>query len=202
MENSHTCVTIGPLDTGWRLYRNNEASNSLLPEGLAMWLWLIFALIAAVVELVGSGLVFVGIAGAAILSAVVAVFVPLFHLGATTDILLEAAVFALATLGYVVALRPPVLRLVSGQSPAPPSHHALGGGLMGKHAIVTEPVNEDGGQIRLGQGEFWSARLYQGTEALARNTRVEIVYVEGLTALVAPLESVPSPPIGHSSSKC
>lgn len=142
------------------------------------WLWLIVALIAAVVEVVGSGLVFIGVAGAALVAAIIAVFVP--------AILVQAIVFAAASAGYVILLRPTVLRLISGQHLTLPGPQSTTQHVVGRRGIVTHEVNEDGGQIRIGHGEFWSARSYNADETLPEGSRVEVVLVDGLTALVAP----------------
>lgn len=145
------------------------------------WLWLIVALIAVVVEIVGSGLVFVGIAGAALITAIIAVFIP--------SILVQAIVFAVASTAYLIGLRPPVLRLVSGQHPSLFTTHPVAHDLIGRRAIVTQEVTQDGGQIRIGHGEFWSARAYDQNRTMTPGSRVEIMMVEGLTALVAPVET-------------
>ena len=139
------------------------------------WLWLVVALAAAIAEIAASGLVFGGVAGAALAAAIVAVFVP--------AILPEAIVFAAVSVIYLIALRPTALRFLTEHS-----RPLLGSGgtstLVGRHAVVTEEVTAHGGQVRLGKGEFWSARSYDGKDVIAVGTTIEIAYVEGLTALV------------------
>jgi membrane protein implicated in regulation of membrane protease activity len=55
--------------------------------------------------------------------------------------------------------------------------------LAGARAIVLERVDENGGRIRLG-GEEWSARAYVPDEVFEPGTQVEVVKIEGATALV------------------
>ena len=158
---------------------------------MSWWVWLVVVLIAAVIEVAGSGLVFIGIAAAALVTALVALFIPSFPF--------QAVVFVAATALYLFLLRPTVIALVSGRRSTGGSI-SPGVALAGKRAIVSQVVTEDGGQIRVGQGEFWSARLYSAGESIPIGTRVDIVLVDGLVALVAPME-LPSP-VGtsHSSS--
>lgn len=144
------------------------------------WIWLVIALIAAVVELTASGLVFAGVGVAALLTAAVAA------LGG--PLLLDAVVFLAASGSYVLLLRPTMLRLISGQRSGTGSPK-LGSQLQGKRAIVTQAVSRDSGQIRLGQGEFWSARSYELDDVLPVGSQAEIVMVEGLTALVEPVNA-------------
>jgi len=156
------------------------------------WIWLVVGLAAAIAEIVGSGMLFAGVALAALVALAFAVF------GASLWV--DAVVFAVLSAGYVIGLRPIVLRLVSGQRPV---HGSLAAhaSLMGRRALVTQPVSADGGQILVGQGEFWTAKLYQGTDEIPIGAKVEIVFVEGLTALVIPAETAPPLVTDQSSSE-
>ena len=55
--------------------------------------------------------------------------------------------------------------------------------LVGRKAVVLRPVDAMGGRIRIG-GEEWSARAYLDGESFAEGARVEVVKIEGATALV------------------
>lgn len=145
-------------------------------------LWVVIALLAAIAEVVGSGLVFIGVSAAAAVVAVVA---------AATGIPLvaEAVVFVGMSVAYLIGLRPTVLRLMSGQHHGLLSSRAGSSNIVGKRAVVTQTVSADGGQIRIGQGEFWSARPFEENQVLPEGTRVQVLLLEGLTALV---EAVPA----------
>lgn len=56
--------------------------------------------------------------------------------------------------------------------------------LVGTRAVVLEQVDGHGGQIKLG-GEVWSARSFDEDEVIAPGTRVEVMEIEGATALVS-----------------
>jgi membrane protein implicated in regulation of membrane protease activity len=49
--------------------------------------------------------------------------------------------------------------------------------------VVTR-VDGDGGQVKLA-GEVWSARAFDEDEVLEPGTRVQVMQIEGATALVA-----------------
>ena len=53
----------------------------------------------------------------------------------------------------------------------------------GAHAIVLQRVDRDGGRIRIG-GEEWSARAFMDDQVFEPGARVEVMKIEGATALV------------------
>ena len=55
--------------------------------------------------------------------------------------------------------------------------------LVGAKAVVLQRVDTNGGRVRIG-GEEWSARAYLDDQVLEPGTRVEVVKIEGATALV------------------
>jgi membrane protein implicated in regulation of membrane protease activity len=56
--------------------------------------------------------------------------------------------------------------------------------LVGGQAVVLERVDRDGGQVKLA-GEVWSARSYDDDESFEPGARVEVMKIDGATALVA-----------------
>jgi membrane protein implicated in regulation of membrane protease activity len=56
--------------------------------------------------------------------------------------------------------------------------------LVGRQAVVLERVDRDGGQVKLA-GEVWSARSYDDDDEFEAGTRVEVMQIDGATALVA-----------------
>lgn len=147
-----------------------------------MYLWLLLAVLAAIGEVLTLGLYFASIAGAAAVTAVAAPFTPLA---------LQVVLFLVLSLVGIAVLRPLVidaLGLGPRSDAALPATHSH---LAGRRAVVTRTVDGFGGQIRLGDGEFWSARAYDPDDILAPGRPVEIQVVDGLTALVTPA-TVPS----------
>ena len=150
-----------------------------------MLIWLIVATLAAIGEVLTTGLFLASVAVAAVITALVALIVPIAAV--------QVGLFAVLSLLGVLVIRPLVINAIGLDSLV---HH---GGeisqprLAGKRAIVTHQVDHYGGQIRIGQGEFWSARLYDGTTPIPVGAPVQIVLVDGITALVEPDAPTPEP---------
>jgi membrane protein implicated in regulation of membrane protease activity len=89
-------------------------------------------------------------------------------------------VFIAASLGTVVVLRPIARRHLRTPARLRTGTAALVGG----RAIVLERVDANGGQVRIG-GEVWTARAYDEDDAFEPGTRVEVMKIDGATALVA-----------------
>lgn len=140
------------------------------------WIWLLVALSAAVAEVAVSGLVFGGLAGAALAATVFALFIP--------GIVPGAIVFAAVSVVYLIVIRPTVFHRLTGLSQPRLTSHGVPASLIGRRALVTEAVTSSDGQIRIGDSEFWSARAYDEKDVFPEGEEVEIVLVEGLTALV------------------
>ncbi len=142
---------------------------------MAALIWLIAgaAAIAAELATLTFVLLYVG-AGAFAASAAAA-------LGA--DLVLQFVVFTAVTMVLLVATRGPVVRLVMGNREPEPSNVQA---IVGRTGVVTIPIVDDGssGQVRLGS-EYWTARSVDDAP-LAEGSRVEVVFVEGVTAHVRP----------------
>jgi membrane protein implicated in regulation of membrane protease activity len=137
------------------------------------WLiWALAAVLLAIGELVTPGLFFLGPVA---LAAVVAGVAAAVGLGVVVQLLL----FVAGSVASVWFLRPVARRHL--QMPA-----ALRTGtaaLEGTKAVVLQRVDANGGRVRIG-GEEWSARAYMDDQVLEPGTRVEVVKIEGATALV------------------
>lgn len=143
--------------------------------------WIVIALLALVGEVMTTGLFLASLAVAAVIAAVSAIFLP---------VILQAAIFGAVGLATIAVLRPFVLHALGMES-----HDLLAGQvthshLLGRRAVVTNTVEPGSGLIRIGEGEFWTARPYNQTDIIPVGTPVEILLVDGLTALVAPLEPI------------
>lgn len=143
-----------------------------------LWLWLLLVLLAILAELLTTGLVLAGVAAAALVAAGVAILVP--------SVVVQALAFAVGLAVYLLALRPVLTRMVGKSTRALPAS-ADQSRLAGRRAVVLQKVDRDGGQIRVGHSEFWSARTYNDDEVISPGATVEIILLDGLTALVAPI---------------
>jgi membrane protein implicated in regulation of membrane protease activity len=138
------------------------------------WLvWVVVAVALAVGEVLTPGLFFLGpvalAAGAAAVASVA---------GAGT--IVSMLVFIAGSLLSVAFLRPIAKRHVHMPAISRTGTDAL----VGRRAVVTRQVDAAGGRVRIG-GEEWSARAYLDDEVYAEGATVDVVRIEGATALVA-----------------
>jgi membrane protein implicated in regulation of membrane protease activity len=112
------------------------------------------------------------------LGAVVGLVAAMLGLGITV----QAVVFVAASLLSMAVLRPALLnRLALGSGEGYRRHR----GIMGESAVVTEEIEAGGkGMVRVGSGEFWTARSLHPDEKILPGTRVRVLDTDGLTALV------------------
>ena len=134
--------------------------------------WMIAAGVLAVGEIATLGFFLGPIAVAATLAAVVAL--------AGAGLAVQWVVFIAASLGSVLVLRPIARRHLR----TPASLRTGTAALVGGRAVVLERVDANGGQVRIG-GEVWTARAYDEDDAFEPGARVEVMKIDGATALVA-----------------
>jgi membrane protein implicated in regulation of membrane protease activity len=144
------------------------------------WTWLVVAVLAAIGEIVTFDLFLASVAAAAVITAVIAIVLQV--------VILQVAVFAGLSLVGIGFVRPAIKHALGIESAShltgavPQSH------LAGRRGVVTRAIDAAGGQIRIGVGEFWSARAYDPSDTIPVGTPVEVVLVDGLTALVERVE--------------
>jgi membrane protein implicated in regulation of membrane protease activity len=140
---------------------------------MADWIiWAIVAVLLAVGEIFTPGLFFLGpIALAALAATVVAA------LGA--GIWIQIVVFGAGSFAAVGLLRPIARKHVT----MPRALRTGAAALEGAKAVVLQRVDSRGGRVKIG-GEEWSARSYMPDEAFDVGTEVEVVQIQGATALV------------------
>jgi membrane protein implicated in regulation of membrane protease activity len=135
-------------------------------------LWAIVAVLLAVGEIFTPGLFFLGpIALAALAVTVVA--------AVGGAVWLQVVVFGVGSFAAVGLLRPIARRHLT----MPRALRTGAAALEGAKAIVLQPVNSRGGRVKIG-GEEWSARSYMPDEEFDVGTEVEVVQIQGATALV------------------
>ena len=137
------------------------------------WLiWAIAAVLLSVGEIFTPGMFFLGPVA---LAAVAAALVALIGLGVAAQLL----VFIGGSIATVAFLRPIARRHLR----MPAALRTGTAALEGTKAVVLQRVDVHGGRVRIG-GEEWSARAYMEDQVLEPGTRVEVVKIEGATALV------------------
>jgi membrane protein implicated in regulation of membrane protease activity len=134
--------------------------------------WVIGAAILVVGEVFTLGFILGPIALAALLAAGVA--------GLGGGLGVQLAVFivgSVASLAYVRPLATRHLRM--------PAHTRTGtAALVGSRAVVLERVDAEHGTVKIG-GEVWTARPYDEDHVIEPGTRVDVLKIEGATALVS-----------------
>jgi membrane protein implicated in regulation of membrane protease activity len=135
-------------------------------------IWAVVAVALAVGELLTPGLFFLGpVAVAALASAVVAA------VGAGAAI--QLIVFIAGALASLAVLRP----IARAHLQMPALVRTGAAALEGGRGVVLQRVDANGGRVRI-RGEEWSARSYLDDQVIEPGVRVEVIKIEGATALV------------------
>jgi membrane protein implicated in regulation of membrane protease activity len=137
--------------------------------------WLVWAIVAAALaigEIFTPGLFFLGPVALAALAAAVAA-----ALGAGAAVAL--IVFIAGAVASLALLRP----IARHHIRVPALSRTGTDALIGRKAVVVRRVDAVGGRVRIG-GEEWTARAYLDDQAIAEGTQVDVVKIEGATALV------------------
>lgn len=135
-------------------------------------LWTIAAAALAAGEIFTLGFFLGPIAIAAAIAAIVAA------IGLPVEV--QVAVFAVASAASLAFLRPIARRHMR----TPASLKSGTAALVGSRATVIERVDSDRGQVKIG-GEIWTARSYDEDDVFEPGARVDVMKIDGATALVA-----------------
>ena len=125
----------------------------------------------------------------------VSFFLLFFALGALVSLVMalaglsltaQAAGFIAASVLSMIVLRPALLNRLALAGSEP---YKGPGSIEGRKAVVTEPIEPgETGMVKIGNGEFWTARaLYTGGR-IEPGARVRVLGKEKLTALVEPVD--------------
>jgi membrane protein implicated in regulation of membrane protease activity len=140
--------------------------------------WLIVAVALGVAESVTLTLAFGLLAAAALVAAIVA--------GLGGPLLAQVLAFAIAGGVGLLIVRPIAKRQMTHPSLVREGSYAL----IGKKAVVIEEVSGTQGLIKLA-GEVWSARALDEDHVIPAGTLVDVMEIEGATAIVYPRELLP-----------
>jgi membrane protein implicated in regulation of membrane protease activity len=145
---------------------------------MAWVVWLIAAVVLGVAEGLTLTLAFGLLAAAALVAAIVA------GMGGT----LLAQVLAFAITGGVglLIVRPIARRQMTHPQLVREGRYAL----VGKKAVVIEEVTGTRGLVKL-SGEVWSARALDEDHVIPVGALVDVMEIEGATAIVYPRELLP-----------
>ena len=144
-----------------------------------LWIaWLIAAVALGVAEAFTLTLAFGLLAAAALIAAIVA--------GVGGSFLLQVLAFAITAGVGLVIVRPIARRQMTHPSLVREGSYAL----VGKKAVVIEEVTGTQGLIKL-SGEVWSARALDEDQVIPVGTAVDVMEIDGATAIVYPRELLP-----------
>ncbi|WP_409470778.1 NfeD family protein [Streptomyces sp. HC307] len=142
------------------------------------FVWLLAAAALGVAEFFTLTLVFGLLAGAALVAAVVA--------GVGIGLLGQLVALGAAAAVGLVIVRPVALRHMTEQ----PLIREGSDALIGKRAEVMQEVTATRGLIKL-SGEEWSARALDESLVIPVGALVDVMEIEGATAIVYPRELLP-----------
>jgi membrane protein implicated in regulation of membrane protease activity len=137
--------------------------------------WLVWVLVAVgltVGEILTPGLFFLGPIALAAVGAAVVAAIGLGWLG-------QLIVFVAGAAASLALLRP----IARAHLRMPRAIRTGTAALEGSRALVLERVDASGGRVRIG-GEVWSARAFDDAQVLEPGAWVEVMRIEGATALV------------------
>ncbi len=140
--------------------------------------WLIAATALAVAEYFTLTLAFGLLAAAALVAAVVA--------GVGGPLLVQVLAFAITAGVGLLIVRPIARRQMTNTPLVREGSYAL----IGKRAVVLEEVTGSQGLIKL-SGEVWSARAFDEDQVIPAGTPVDVMEIDGATAIVYPRELLP-----------
>jgi len=140
---------------------------------MASWvIWAIVAVGLAIGEILTPGLFFLGpVALAAVLAAAVA--------AAGAGVGIALIVFIAAAIASLAFLRPIARRHLH----MPQRLRTGTAALLGAKGVAIDRIDAHGGRVKIG-GETWTARTFDESQVIEPGARVDIVKIEGATALV------------------
>jgi membrane protein implicated in regulation of membrane protease activity len=157
-----------------------------------LWaVWVGLAALLGLAELASLDFTLLMLAAGALVAAGVAVVAPgLFWLQLVVGLIAAAAM--------LVAIRPLLVRKLHhnhGELKTGTAH------VVGRSGVVVREVGPDGGgSIRL-SGELWTALPFDGHSTIAPGIRVEVMEIDGATAVVYPVADPLDPPaLGEAGS--
>jgi membrane protein implicated in regulation of membrane protease activity len=136
------------------------------------WVWWLVGAAALGIPLVVTAMPEFGMLGVGAVAAAVSA-------GLGGDIVVQVLVFVVVSVALIAVVRPIAARHLAHRPQLATGVDAL----KGKQAVVLERVDGSGGRIKL-SGEVWSARSLDTDRAYEVGQEVDVVDIEGATAIV------------------
>jgi membrane protein implicated in regulation of membrane protease activity len=143
-------------------------------ENLDIVFWAVLAALAFAGELLSVSFFLLFFS----LGALVALVMAFVGLG----LVAQAIGFVAASVLSMVVLRPALVHRISFRGS---EQYESRNSITGKSGVVTTSIEPGGsGTVRIGSGEFWSARAVYPEQRIESGTRVRVLDTDGITALV------------------
>jgi membrane protein implicated in regulation of membrane protease activity len=136
------------------------------------WVWWLVAAAALGIPLVVTAMPEFGMLAVGAVAAAVAS-------GIGADVVVQVLVFVIVSVALIAVVRPIAARHRSQRPQLATGVDAL----KGRQAVVLERVDGNGGRIKLA-GEVWSARALDTGRAYEAGQEVDVVDIEGATAII------------------
>ena len=133
--------------------------------------WLGLAVVLGLVEVTTLDLTFLMLSAGAVAAAGAA--------GIGLPFALQVVVAIVVSIGMLGVVRPIAIRHLR----TPAAIRTGTDALVGSAAVALERVDANGGQVKL-KGEVWSARTYDPHVVIEAGRNVEVVQIDGATAIV------------------
>jgi len=148
--------------------------------------WVVIAVVLLIAEATTSAFVAVYFGLAAVATAAIA--------AAGLGVPVQLAAFAILSVGSLLLTRPALQRAAGKATAIRTGVDAM----QGRIGVVTRPIAElEPGQVKVG-GETWTARSFYDGESISEGAWIEVVRVEGVTALVI---AAPSPHLNDETKE-
>ncbi len=146
-------------------------------EGLDIVVWVVVAALAFVGEILTVSFFLLFLSA----GALVALLMALLGFG----VALQVGGFVAVSVLSMAVLRPALVHRISFRES---EKYESRGSIVGKSGVVTSAIESEGsGTVRIGSGEFWTARSLPG-QRIEPGVRVRVLDTDGLTALVEAVE--------------
>ena len=142
-----------------------------------MWyIWLILAGVFLIIEIMTVGFLIFWLSIGALFAMITSLF--------TDNIVIQTTVFVISSTILIFVTKPFVKKFGQVQNPISTNFYSI----IGKIGIVTTEINSVG-QIKI-DGEIWSATCEDSSSVIPMGTKVKVLEIKGVKAIVAPIQIV------------
>jgi len=154
------------------------------------WLWVLLGVLALVGESFSMALFLLNVGIAAFAAAALSL--------AGVNAAAQVGVFLVVSVLLIGLVRPRLVQALTGRVRVGDLTNQ--GSLAGRAATVTQAVTPDGGTIRIGAGEFWTARANPPATHIAVGSSVRVTHIDGLTVYVDPAPAPVEAPLASGAA--